>query len=366
MSRASLSSAIALAAALALVGCGSDDSSNDSASATTEPVPEATSPATTLATTDPPATTEAPAPATTAAPTTTTTSEPEPEPTELERLLANGYGTSDEWRVETVIADIDAATGGIAVAPDGTIYQADFGDGATSGDRVLRIDPDGTISEFSQSDEFGLLTMTTFGPDGALYQSSYGTGKVFRLAEDGTPTLLAEGLRGPTGLVINDDGTIFAQAYDNGSINRIGTDGSVEEFARGNGLAGPNGLVQGPDGTLFSINHRNGGLFSVDADGTVTELHRFPAPTSHGVLLDGGLFITSRGSFVIYRYDIETGDIDVVAGNAEPGDRDGVGTETSFGRPNAITVGPDGALYFNHGEGTANSPVTIRRLVPNT
>jgi hypothetical protein len=345
---------------VAASACGADDTP---ASA---PAPDAAT-TTTVTTTVPvssvPPNTEATPPTaatSTSAPVTTAPV----EPTALDDVLSNGYGTAEDWRVETVVTDLPIATGGIAIADDGTIYQADFGDGSSAGDTVYRVGSDGTLEPFSRSDDFELLTMTTFGPDGTLYQSSYGSGKVFRLADDGTPTVIADGLRGPTGLVIIEDGTVFAQAYDTGVIHRIGPDGTVTEFARGGGMSGPNGLVLGPDDTLYSVNHRNGGLHSIAADGNVTELHRFPAPTAHVALLDDALFITSRGSFVIYRYDLSTGDIDVVAGNGEPGDQDGVGTEASFGRPNAIAVGPDGALYFNHGDGSTNSPVTIRRLVP--
>ena len=78
----------------------------------------------------------------------------------------------------------------------------------------------------------------------------------------------------------------------------------------------------GPDGTLYVANHRDGGLFAVDQQGVVTNLHEFPWQTSHVAYLDGSLFVTSRGIFLIYRYDLATGEVELIAGNSHPGDMD--------------------------------------------
>ncbi|HEX6221872.1 MAG TPA: SMP-30/gluconolactonase/LRE family protein, partial [Acidimicrobiia bacterium] len=146
-------------------------------------------------------------------------------------------------------------------------------------------------------------------------------------------------------------------------IHRVLPDGTVEDWVeRHPGFNGINSLSLGPDGTIYLVNIRDGGLFAVDPDGSVTELHFFPRANSHVAYHDGSLFVTSRGGYVIFRFDLETGSAEIVAGNGEPGDRDGRGSEASFGRPNAITVGPDGALYFNHTDGTNDTPVHIKKI----
>lgn len=305
------------------------------------------------------ATTVPPATSTTSAPTTTTT-----PTTALGRLLEQGgYSVSDDWVVETVAPHIDAGTGGIALDEAGVIYQSDFGYSGHDGNSVYRIDTDGNLEVFAQSEDFGSLTMITFGADGRLYQSSYGTGKLFVLDSEGNAEEIASNLFGPTGIVALEDGTIFVESYNSNVIYRIDPDGVVSEWASHPAFNGPNGLTIAPDGTLYAVNHRDGGLFAIDKAGNVTEIHRFVGTTSHVVYHEGGLFVTCRGRYVIYRYDLATGAVEVVAGNAEFGNKDGRGTEASFGRPNAITVGPDGALYFNHGSRRSPDPVTIRRLV---
>ena len=298
------------------------------------------------------------APTTTTEPTTTTTMTTVPA-TPLEEL---GYPVSDDWVVETVVADIDAGTGGLAIDANGVFYQGDFGYSGHVGDRVLRVTDDGSIETYSRSDLMESLTMTYLASDGAMYQSSYNSDRVFRIETDGTAVVIAEGLRGPTGIAQRDDGTLVVEAYDSSILHTIAPDGTVSEWVTDRRFNGINGLTMGPDGVLYVIDHKDGSIFSVDPDGEVEKLFKFPKATSHGVYLDGSLFVTSRLGYVVFRYDLGSGDVEIIAGNAEPGDRDGRGGEASFGRPNAIAIGPDGHLYINHGGGASNDPVTIRRL----
>lgn len=340
-----------LVTASLLAACGSDTATSTEAPADATTAAPTT---TTAITTTVPATTTTAAPTTTVPATTTTV--------ELSALEDLGYPVSDEYVVETIVRDLDSATGGLVFDADGNMYQADFGYGGHPGDAVYRIAPDGTIETFAQSEEMNALTANTFGPDGTLYQSSYRNGQVLAIDTAGNVEVVAEDLGGPTGILVDEDGSLLVESYDRRIIYRILPDGTVTEWARDAQFNGPNGLAAGPDGLFYAVNHRDGSLFEIDADGTVTLLHTFPKPTSHLVYLDGSLFIASRGAFVVYRYELATGDIEVIAGDATPNDQDGRGSEASFGRPNAIAIGPDGALYTNHGDGETNSPVSIRRI----
>lgn len=332
--------------ALVAVSCGDGDAASTTTTETTVPAVAETT--TTVAETT-----------TTAGETTTTSG----NTAELDFLLDEGYTISDDYVVETVIRDIDSGTGGLAIGDDGVIYQADFGYPGHVGNSVYRILPDGTVETLVQSDDMESLTMTTFGADGKLYQTSWGNGNVFSIADDGTATLVAEGINGPTGIVVLEDGTKFVAGHGSGIIHRISPDGTITDWATHPDFNGMNSLTIGPDGTLYVANHSDGGLFSVDEEGTVTTLNEFPWQTSHVTYLDGGLFVTVRGILLIYRYDLETGESEIIAGNTTPGDDDGRGIESSFGRPNAITVGPDGNLYFNHADGSGNNVLHIRRIV---
>ncbi len=333
------------AAALLFAACAGSADPTDETSTSTNPSTTTT--------------TAGPATSTTSPPETTTTAPPTP----LEEL---GYPVSTDWVVTTVIADIDSATGGLAMDDAGNFYQADFGYTGHVGNTVWKVTPDGEITEWAADDGMESLTMTVRLDDGTIYQSSYGSNAVYEIAPDGAVSVIAEGIRavrGPTGILVNDDGSLIVEGYNSNILHRIEPDGTVVDWVTHPGFNGINGIARGDDGTIYVVNHRDGGIFSVSADGSeVEELHKFPAPTSHGVYLDGSLFVTSRGAFVVFRYDIETGEVEIIAGNGEGGDVDGRGGEASFGRPNAIIVGTDGALYINHGSENANNPVTIRRI----
>ena len=273
---------------------------------------------------------------------------------------------SDDWVTETIVSGIDSGTGGLAVAPDGSFYQGDFGypgEPGNSGDRVLRIFPDGTVETVVQTDLMASNTMTVLGDDGFLYQSSYNADRVFRIdPNDGSFEVLAEGIRGPTGIVLADDGTIYVEGFNSEIIHKILPDGTVEDWVFDRRFNGINGLAQGSDGTLYAVDFRDGAFWSIDPNGTVEKLHQFPKALAHVAYQDGSLFITSRNAYVVFRYDIATGEIEIIAGIGEAGDQDGRGGESAIGRPNAITIGPDGALYINHGEGINSNPATIRRI----
>lgn len=336
---------IGLFAALLLVmtACSDGESSPATTSST---VPETTTTITTEATT-------------TTVSATTTTTEP---PTPLEAL---GFPVSDEWVVETVVRDIDSGTGGLSVDTEGNFYLGDFGYPDHPGDRVHRITPEGEVTTYSAAEGMSSLTMNVFGPDGTLYQSSFASNTVFAIDPDGTAWILVEGLsgvRGPTGIVVREDGSLVVEGFNSSTLYTLEVDGTIEEWVFDRRFNGINGIAEGPDGTLYLADFRDGALFAVESDGTVDKFFQFPEEGAHLVYLDGSLFVTSRGGYVVYRYDLETDGVEIIAGRGEPGDSDGRGAEAAFGRPNAITVGPDGHLYINHGTGTDNDPVTIKRI----
>ena len=343
MIRRRLAALLAVGLVLAACGSGGDD-----------PPAATDGPATTRATTTP-------TPTTTAAPetTTTTTEAPLPVPAALQDF---GYPVSDDWVVETVVADVDSGTGGLALDADGVMYVGDFGQPDTQGDVVNRITPDGIVEPYSSDEGMRQLTSTSFGPDGTLFQSSFGSDEVYAIDTAGSATVLTSEIRSPTGLVATGDGSILVSSFSLGKIYEVLPDGTTTEWASSRRFDGINSLSMGPDGTVYTADFRGSSIFALAPEGEVTKLHEFPESTSHVTYHDGSLFVTSRTGYVVFRYDLETEEVEIIAGNGEPGDRDGRGTESSFGSPNAIRVGPDGSLYMNHGDDANAWPVTIRRL----
>ncbi len=313
---------------------------------------------------DPTPTTEAvattsPAPTTTTVPETTvpetTTSTAVPRP--------DSYETRPDYIVETVVSGLDAGTGGLAVDAEGNLYHGDFGYPDHVGDTVFKVTPDGEISEFATSELLDSLTGNTFGPDGILYQSSFGSNNVVTVDPDGTVTLLSDEVRGPTGIVVTDDGRVFVDSCRTNQVFEVFADGSAEVLAGGVGMNCPNGLTIDDSGNLYVVNFNSGFMQRIAPEGDIEAIYRFPSGNAHVAYVDGFLYVTARTDHRVYRYELATGDVVTVVGTGQEGFDDGPGDEATIARPNAIAVGPDGALYINHGGGDGrNDPVWIRRI----
>lgn len=316
--------------------------------------------------TEPPTTTTA-APTSTEAPTTTT--RPPPTTTTAEPTTTTvapvEIGISDEYVVETIAVIDGAATGGLSYW-DGFLYHADFGwpgDDPNPGSRVFKVGLDGNVEVFSEPEDMLAGTGNTVGPDGLLYQSSFGSGRVFSITPDGTWTLVTDDLVGPTGIVVVEDGTIYVDDCRSNVVYRIPPGETPDPFARHTRFQCPNGLTIDDEGNLYVVNFQHGEVQVIRPNGDIEELYTFPSGLAHVVYHEGQLFITARREHVIYRYDLATGAVDIIAGQAGvAGTEDGPGNEATITRPNAITVGPDGTLYINHGFEEVNNPAYIRAI----
>ncbi len=315
--------------------------------------------------------TAVPAPSTTLGeqPTTTavvTTTVPETTTTQSLVPTPESYEVSSEYAVQTVLAGLDAGTGGLAVDSEGNLYHADFGYDDHDGNTVFKVSPEGDVSVFATDGDMGSLTGNTFGPDGLLYQSSYGTNKVFTIAPDGTVELLTADVRGPTGIVVTDEGRVFVDGCRGNQVYEVFPDGSAAVIASGVGMDCPNGLTIDDAGNLYVVNFGSGFLQRITPGGDTEVIYRFPSGNAHVVHVDGYLYVTARTDARVYRYEIATGEVVVAVGTGQEGFDDGPGDEATIARPNAIAVGPDGALYINHGGGDGrNDPVWIRKITRN-
>lgn len=128
-----------------------------------------------------------------------------------------------------------------------------------------------------------------FAPDGTLYFSDSGpwessTGKIVRLAPDGTAEVLSRALnRFPNGLAVSPDGKWLWVAESNGAtVNRIDLrDPSRPEIVvRLHGHV-PDGLAFTADGGLLISNYRPDRIYHLDSAGRLEVVAQDP----HGTLL---------------------------------------------------------------------------------
>jgi streptogramin lyase len=145
-----------------------------------------------------------------------------------------------------------AESNDIAVGPDGNLWFT------TRSDRVARINPDLTISEFVLGGDGDKMTLgISAGPDGNVW---FSTGAAIgRITPSGTITefeLLTPGLLA-FGITTGPDGNLwFAEDdfYGPGKIGRITPAGDITEFDGAGTSFYPERIVAGPDGNLWFTN----------------------------------------------------------------------------------------------------------------
>ncbi|MCM3885813.1 serine/threonine protein kinase, partial [Frankia sp. R82] len=245
---------------------------------------------------------------------------------------------------------------GLAVGPDGSVYLAE-----TDSGRVRRIAADGTIT-----------TVAGAGPD-------YADG----FAADSGNALRAR-LDDPTAVAVDAKGAVYVtEGY---RIRRI-VDGSITTVAgRANesGSAGdggpainatlyqPSGLALAKDGTLYVADRGSDTVRSIDRNGRISLVAGRPGtygrtgdggaatkallynPQGLALGADGSLYVADTGNYVIRRID-RNGIISTVAGSASysSGNQDGaLATQAYLDQPSGVVVDPSGALYLACADGT--------------
>jgi RHS repeat-associated protein len=200
------------------------------------------------------------------------------------------------------------APSSVAVAADGSLYIAD-----EVNHRVRRVSPDGIITTVAGIGAFGydgdggpatqarlnLPRGVAVAADGSVYIADFGNHRIRRVGTAGMITTVAGngtqgsgGDGGPatqaslsaTGVAVAADGSVYIADYGNHRIRRVGTDGIITTVA-GNGLTGyggdggtatqarldnPWGVAVGADGSLYIADQRNHRVRHVGPDGIIT------------------------------------------------------------------------------------------------
>jgi sugar lactone lactonase YvrE len=277
-----------------------------------------------------------------------------------------------------------------AVAPDWTVYVADFGN-----NRIRKVDPDGQVTTLAGGAEgfadgsgtqarFSGPNAVVLGPDGDLYVADAGNARIRRVTPRGAVTTVAgDGTRGvldgpggtarfvyPTGLAFGPDGALYVVDRWAHMVRVVAPDGRVSTLA-GNGQAG---LVDGPGPAarfnnplsatwdprwgLVVTDPGNHAVRRVAPEGTVTTLAGGPGPGrvdgprglarfdwDTGVASDGhgGLYIADSQNHQVRRITPHLF-VTTVAGSGEVGALDGPDILARFGFITGLALDPAGNL----------------------
>jgi uncharacterized repeat protein (TIGR03803 family) len=243
------------------------------------------------------------------------------------------------------------------------------------------------------------------GTDGNFYGTAYaggasGLGAIYRLAPDGTLTILhslagatTEGSNPYGGLLQAADGNFYGTSYFGGarqvgSVFKVAPDGTYTNLASfdasSRGAYFPyTGLVQASDGNFYGTTLRGGAndagvVFKMDAAGTVTVIHEFQGGAEgsnpegqlvvgadaalYGTTLQGG----SGGRGTVYKVTT-TGTITTLYSFPALGafNTAGVATNATGANPRAgLTLGSDGNFYGTAYQGGEGGFGTVFRMTP--
>jgi streptogramin lyase len=258
---------------------------------------------------------------------------------------------------------------GITVGPDHNIWFAE-----QAGD-LARINPDGSVSEFTLTTESRPMSVTT-GPDGNMWYSDPTDSRVGRRNSDGTFTELTGGVTpgfsanaAPWQITSGPDGHIWFAEHV--GLARVNGDGTVTEFPAALPQdSEPIGITTGPDGNMwfaFDVpGGAPGGLGRLNPNGTVT---LFRAGTTPGMASGYNFFGITTGLDANIWYTRG------LANSPGVGRLNAGGTATEFTQgttpgfgsatnPAGITVGCDGDIWWadwSGGVGRLNPDGTVTR-----
>lgn len=233
---------------------------------------------------------------------------------------------------------------------------------------------------------FGEVFGIAINREGAVFISDGQQGKIWRVEQNGSATLLTDKLDTPSALAIDKDNFLIVADSGTHTIKRINpTNGEIAAIA---GIENQSGFADGAanqalfrapigvaaaENKIYVADSYNDRIRVVE-NGTVKTLAggergfaegaaaKFDTPSGVAVLADSSVLVADSGNRRIRKIDA-SGMVSTFAGNGEAGSRDGLSDEAQFFEPVGISVAHNGAIFVADA-GANNVRVFGNRLAP--
>jgi sugar lactone lactonase YvrE len=231
--------------------------------------------------------------------------------------------------------------------------------GSTTG-RITRVAPDGSRTIFAETGR-SLAGLAT-GPQDEIFAAAFNTGEVLAVSQDGVIRVATFGLDGPNGIVFDDRQRALVSALGLGGdpqVAIIQPDTTYQTLTTL--IPSPNGMAFGPDGQLYVADTFMNRIVRLEIDGpgqagTTPEVYASGIGLPDGIAFDeqGNLYVAGDGIIVV----ITAGDLNFIS----------YGTTGAIDYPASLAFliaengRPENTLYFTNygfplGSGTTVSSI---------
>ncbi len=263
--------------------------------------------------------------------------------------------------VETITGEFDGS-GGLNMGRDGKLYVANFGESLDNGagTEVWRVDYKNEGQPVLFAAGLNGASGNDFDSDGNLFQSSIAAGTVSKINPEGNVSFFASnGISCNVGINIDAEDNLYVCnccGSNGNTIRKVTKDGISSVFSSSSLFLCPNGITRDNDDNLYVSNFSNGNVVKIDPNGQASLLGITPgisgvsAPSNGHIIYsekESVLYVASHGSHQIYRLTLD-GELTVLAGTGQRGNKDGSAGEATFSRPNGLALSvTEDTLFVN-------------------
>ncbi|WP_299220959.1 hypothetical protein [uncultured Aquimarina sp.] len=257
-----------------------------------------------------------------------------------------GDGIDPKLEVETIVSNF-AANGAVSVDRNGDVYVSEYGrfvDTGGSGTRVFKLDATGRILDTIQglSGPMG----TAKDSKGNLFVNNANNtinGQVLKITPTGEREVIATIDSWPSSMTIDRQDNLYISNYTAPTVHKISATGEVIEYANDPRLLGGVGIDLDSKGNVIVANFYTADIYSIDKNGEISLIANIPniVIQNFGIgyitVINDVIFATGIAVNYVYKVTLD-GEIEIIAGNGEAAQVDGLLLEASFSNPNGIAA----------------------------
>ncbi|AXT51677.1 hypothetical protein D1818_12820 [Aquimarina sp. BL5] len=257
-----------------------------------------------------------------------------------------GDGIDTKLEVETIVSNF-AANGAVSVDRNGDVYVSEYGrfvDTGGSGTRVFKLDARGRILDTIQglSGPMG----TAKDSKGNLFVNNANNtinGQVLKITPTGEREVITTIDGWPSSMTIDRQDNLYISNYTVPTVHKISATGEVIEYANDPRLLGGVGIDLDSKGNVIVANFYTADIYSIDKNGEISLIANIPdiVIQNFGIgyitVINDVIFATGIAVNYVYKVTMN-GKIEIIAGNGEAAQVDGLLLEASFSNPNGIAA----------------------------